>query len=853
MTATLTRIERPYVGPRPFQRDDSDRFFGRDSEVQALTALLYTNRAVVLHAPSGAGKTSLVTAGLFPQLESEQEFEILPVARVGGVAFDIDVANPFTANAIASWQVVDVEASDSLAAALQSQPRGRTPEGLSPLRLMVLDQFEELFTWYPDRWETRRNFMVEVREALEADSHLRVLMVIRDDFMGQLGPLLGELGTMSRANLRIDLLRRANAIAAVEGPLTTTNASFGPGVAAELVDELATVRLKRGEETVPVPGEFVEPVQLQVVCEALWENLPEGVTEITTEHWQTHGDVDQAVTDFYRESVNKASAGSAVAAEQLRTWVEDNLITEAGTRSTVFRGEAETAGMANQVLDELENLHVVRREKRLEGDWYELTHDRLVVAVDRARRAAAREKAEAIALRNQRFARRAVIVGIVLLLAVISLAAAGFRWTSLISRVEDERADAEAAALDAEAAALNAEAAAAELFVANLGEFGGSVAGLAADVEVVAAGEEYTGAERRERLADLTSTAASIEAVGASLSATLGDNSELASNVEVEEAVVAFEDQLEILADLQGLQESLDEALTAGDEVGPTHELTTLIGDLAQKSFELVAEQAVPTTQPPLTVPEPPTGEFALQSADQLIRLGAGAELTGTFLAGTENIIVGPDSFSTYIEAPTNDGGVVSFPFTAPEGPFEVWALVNARGQSGSNSMYLLIDRVYRVQNVPAGDVLNVRADPGPNGEILEGLPPDGVAAVCTDAEGSPIVANLDGIDWYQVKLTSATGSCLGGATTSAVGWVHSTYIAWEAWDMFEDQTVPPASWAWDRVSTRCLAGDTFDMNSCVLGAIDEPRELKPGEHLLTLRGREANARVAAIVIRGAS
>jgi hypothetical protein len=497
--------------------------------------------------------------------------------------------------------------------------------------------------------------------------------------------------------------------------------------------------------------------------------------------------------------------------------------------------------MANQILDELENLHVVRREKRLEGDWFELTHDRLVVAVGRARRAAAREEAEAIALRNQRFARRAVIAGIVLLVAVVGLAAAGFRWNSLISSVVDEREDAEAAAADAEATA-------AEFFVANLGEFGDSVATLAADVEVVAAGEEYTGAERRERLADLTSTAAEIDAIGESLGATLEGNTELAAGVQ--EAMAGFEEQRRILADLQNLQAELNLALDDSVEVGPTDELTTEIGELAQQSFALVAEQPVPTTQPPVTVTQPPTAEFSLQSTDELIRLGAGPELTGSFLAGMENIIIGRDSFSTYIEAPTNDGGVVSFPFTVPEGPFEVWALVNAQGQSGSNSMYLLIDRVYRVQNVASDDVLNVRADPGPTGEILEELPPDGVAAVCTDAEGSPIVENLDGTDWYQIKLTTATGSCLGGATASAVGWVHSTYIAWEAWDMFEDQTVPPASWAWDRVSTRCLAGDTFDQNSCVLGAINEPRELEPGEHLLTLRGREANARVAAIVIR---
>jgi hypothetical protein len=42
-----------------------------------------------------------------------------------------------------------------------------------------------------------------------------------------------------------------------------------------------------------VLGEFVEPVQLQVACEGLWEALPSGVTEITETHLRAR--VDQQI------------------------------------------------------------------------------------------------------------------------------------------------------------------------------------------------------------------------------------------------------------------------------------------------------------------------------------------------------------------------------------------------------------------------------------------------------------------------------------------------------------------------------------------------------------------------------
>src|SRR5947208_3048712 len=72
----------PYVGPRPFERTEHTRFFGRDEEARELLSLVVAHRVVLLYAASGAGKTSLLNAGLGPLLEHEEGFELLPPARV---------------------------------------------------------------------------------------------------------------------------------------------------------------------------------------------------------------------------------------------------------------------------------------------------------------------------------------------------------------------------------------------------------------------------------------------------------------------------------------------------------------------------------------------------------------------------------------------------------------------------------------------------------------------------------------------------------------------------------------------------------------------------------------------------
>ena len=53
-------------------------------------------------------------------------------------------------------------------------------------------------------------------------------------------------------------------------------------------------------------SEYVEPVQLQVVCQNLWSNIKPGEVEITAVHLAECGDVDQALSHFYESCLKEA-------------------------------------------------------------------------------------------------------------------------------------------------------------------------------------------------------------------------------------------------------------------------------------------------------------------------------------------------------------------------------------------------------------------------------------------------------------------------------------------------------------------------------------------------------------------
>ena len=80
----------PYVGPRPFRT--GEKLPAREREQRELTDLLIAERIVLLYSPSGAGKTSLIQAGVVPLLGEER------LGRDGFQAVPLRVKTPVPAD-----------------------------------------------------------------------------------------------------------------------------------------------------------------------------------------------------------------------------------------------------------------------------------------------------------------------------------------------------------------------------------------------------------------------------------------------------------------------------------------------------------------------------------------------------------------------------------------------------------------------------------------------------------------------------------------------------------------------------------------------------------------------------------
>jgi len=370
----------PFPGPRPFAESENSLFFGRDRELSDLIALLFAQRAVLLHGPSGGGKSSLVLAGLIPQARL-RGFTFLPVARVRDTGDNerTVAGNRFVGNVLENWRQAGLDipsGSTTLAEALSC-----LPDTDEPGRVVVFDQFEELFVLHPESWRDRADLLSQIQAALDRDPLLHVMFILRDDFLARLQPLAPLLRDRLSTRYHLQGLTSAQALDAVVRPFAATGRRFEPGVAENLVAAL------RAQPT-DVPGsgsyegEDVEPVQLQIVCRTFFERLPPDVVEIGAGDVEHHADVGQALVGFYEQALAAAIKGRPRAHERkVRLWFERQLITPARTRGIVFRDERTTGGLQNEIVDDLERRRVVRSEPRGPALWYELTHDRLIDAV----------------------------------------------------------------------------------------------------------------------------------------------------------------------------------------------------------------------------------------------------------------------------------------------------------------------------------------------------------------------------------------------------------------------------------------------------------------------------------------
>ena len=185
----LTPMDNPYKGLRAFGEGDAQDFYGREALTQQLLVRLGEGgelaRFLAVVGPSGSGKSSVVKAGLIPALRRGA----LPGSENWFIVEMLPSAHPLEELEAALLRVA-VNPPASLMEQFQKDSRGliravrrSLPNDPNIELVLVIDQFEEVFTLLRDEKERLQFLELLVSAMLDQNSRVRVVLTLRADFI----------------------------------------------------------------------------------------------------------------------------------------------------------------------------------------------------------------------------------------------------------------------------------------------------------------------------------------------------------------------------------------------------------------------------------------------------------------------------------------------------------------------------------------------------------------------------------------------------------------------------------------------------------------------------------------------
>jgi WD40 repeat protein len=238
---TLNESRRPYVGLDAFNEALHEIFFGRQKLVEEMLKKLEDKRWLSVLGESGSGKSSLVQAGLLPQLKAggvkgSEGWHYFPRAVPGAdPLLNLAALAAPTTSQPAGWleeQAKTMAQDSGHLLRLVNQASPDTPA------FILIDQFEEIFTLTTDE-AVRQAFIENILQVVEyPDLRHTIVVTMRSDNEDYVTKIEKLKARFADNSIRITALSSTELREAIEKPAERINLKFEDGLVDELVKQV---------------------------------------------------------------------------------------------------------------------------------------------------------------------------------------------------------------------------------------------------------------------------------------------------------------------------------------------------------------------------------------------------------------------------------------------------------------------------------------------------------------------------------------------------------------------------------------------------------------------------------------
>ncbi|MBD3189170.1 MAG: SUMF1/EgtB/PvdO family nonheme iron enzyme, partial [Candidatus Heimdallarchaeota archaeon] len=351
--------KHPYKFLDFYDKRDSNLFFGREKDSINLIQRILAHKTIILFGKSGVGKTSIIKAGIMPKLEKQNYLPIYtrveedPLMSIKKSIYEtapLDNKDRFNI-------------SDSLHDFIKNNSTIR-----NKTLIIFLDQFEEFFIKLS--LDTRVKFCKEVSKCLSNDClDIKFVFSLREVFLYHLEEMTEYLPRIYDNRYRLKEFNKEQAKEAIIEPAKLVGVTFESECVKNIIKDL----FFKG----------IEPIHIQIVCYHLYNQLNKNQKVIFLKDYEKSGRAKNILSKYVDYILLRFNKKDQEIAKKILKLMVTSLKTK------IFLSENDILQMINtnskdciKILNELINLHLIRRLKINDEINYELAHEYLTEKIE---------------------------------------------------------------------------------------------------------------------------------------------------------------------------------------------------------------------------------------------------------------------------------------------------------------------------------------------------------------------------------------------------------------------------------------------------------------------------------------